>query len=149
MKLMMKASSPHSILDDNSKTRNLLKRFDEINEKYKKILKKAQEDYNGEEILYHFYAGDMSINQYVSNHLMYLYPHKIIFIVYSKGNIANVSLRWEKDIRTPTVNALKHIEGATGGGHENATGARMPLDKIPLFKEKLIEEIEKVKKKSS
>jgi nanoRNase/pAp phosphatase (c-di-AMP/oligoRNAs hydrolase) len=76
---------------------------------------------------------------------MYEFPKKIIIVVYTKGNIANVSLRWDKDIRVPTVNAVKGIEGATGGGHEHACGARVPLDKLDFFKEKLLEEIKKIK----
>jgi single-stranded DNA-specific DHH superfamily exonuclease len=146
MRFLMKVKNPHEIIDENSHTRSFLKRFKEINEKYKRILAKAEGAYNGGEILYFSYSGDMSINQYIANELMYYHPHKIIFVVYATGNLANVSLRWDRDIRTPTVNALKHIEGATGGGHENSTGARMPKDKVDFFKEKLIEEIEKIKK---
>lgn len=147
MKFLMNAKGPHDILEDSHKTKSFLKRFKDINEKYKRILKNAEDAYTGGDLLFFSYSGDMSINQYVANELMYNHPHKIILIVYSRGNIANLSLRWDKDIRTPTVNALKDIEGATGGGHEHATGARMAKDKLDIFKERLLEEVEKIRKK--
>lgn len=144
MKFLMNAHSPSDLLEESSKTKSFLKRFNEINEKYQKILKKAEGCLLGD-VLWFSYAGEMSINQYVANELMYKYPGKVIVVGYARGNVSNLSLRWNKDIRTPTVNALVDIEGATGGGHEHATGARMPTDKIEIFKKKLFEEIEKVK----
>ena len=144
MKYMMKINNPWDILEESAKTKQILYRFNEINEKYEKILEKARENID-ENLLYFTYSGDMSISQYVSNKLMYEFPNKVIVIVYTKGNIANVSLRWSKDIRVPVVNTVKEIEGATGGGHEHACGARVPLDKLEFFKEKLLEEIKKIK----
>jgi len=146
MKFLMKAQSPNDLLEENSKTKSFLNRFREINEKYQKILKKAQEHVKGD-LIWFTYAGDLSINQYIANELFYKYPHKIIVLAYTKSSMANLSLRWEKDIRTATVNAIKYLDGATGGGHEHATGARMDRDKLDLFKEKLLEEIEKIKNK--
>jgi single-stranded DNA-specific DHH superfamily exonuclease len=146
MKFLMNASSASDILEENSKTKPILKRFNDLNEKYRRILKKADGCLKGNYLIYS-YSGDLSINQYVANELMYMHPHKIIMVIYSKGNLSNVSLRWDKDIRTPTVYAVSKIEGATGGGHENSTGARVPTDKLEDFKKILIQEIEKVKKK--
>lgn len=145
MKFLMKAGSPTDLTEENPKTKSFLKRFKEINEKYQKIVKSARENVSGE-LLWFTYAGDLSINQYVANELFYRYPHKVIVLAYTKSSIVNLSLRWEKDIRTATVNAIAQIEGATGGGHEHATGARVSKDKLDFFKEKLLEEIEKIKK---
>lgn len=145
MKFLMNAHSPYDLMAENAKTKSFLKRFNEINEKYQKILKKAEDSILGD-ILWFHYSGEMSINQYVANELMYKHPNKVIVVVYSRGNISNFSLRWNKDIRTPTVNAIKDIDGATGGGHEHSTGARLPTDKLEIFKQRLLEEIKKIKK---
>lgn len=146
MKFLIKVSNPGELLEENEKTRAFFKRFNEINEKYQRLMKKAEEDTGGD-ILFFSYSGDISISQYVADELMYKYPGKVIVVIYSKGNIANISLRWDRDIRTPLVEVIKNIEGSRGGGHENSSGARIPSDKIPEFKENLSKEIEKIRKK--
>jgi len=144
-KFFMKVQGAHDIIEEGPKTRTMLKRFEEINEKYQKILKKAEESVAGD-VLFFNYTGDLSISQYVSNEIFYRYPDKLVIVVYTKGNISNVSLRWKNDIRTPLVKVLSEIEGASGGGHEHSCGARMPADKVNDFKKILLEEIEKIKK---
>ena len=139
-KFLISAKNAEDILEENAKTKVFLSRYEEINKKYKVILKKS-EDHITKDMIFFGYSGDLSINQYVSNELFYRHPDKVIVTVYSKGSMANLSLRWKGDIRTATVNAIKDIEGATGGGHEHATGARMPTDKLPLFRENLEREI--------
>jgi single-stranded DNA-specific DHH superfamily exonuclease len=148
MKLMMNAKGPHDLIDENPKTKSFLKRFEEVDEKYQRILKKAEECVEKDMIFFR-YSGDMSINQYVANELLYHNPKKVVVVVYAKSSIANVSLRWDGDIRLATVNAIKDIEGATGGGHEHASGARVPVDKLDLFKENLLQEIEQIRKKKN
>jgi len=143
MKMLMGAKNLQDVSAENPKAKSFFKRFEEIDEKYQKILKKAEENVEGNLIFFN-YSGDLSINQYLANELVYKYPKKIVVAVYKKGNIANLSLRWQEgDIRTATVNAIKDIEGATGGGHEHATGARMPVDSVEKFKENLTREIER------
>jgi single-stranded DNA-specific DHH superfamily exonuclease len=144
-RFFMNATSPHDIFEESKKTKIMLKRFEDINEKYQRILKKAEESVSGD-ILFFNYSGDLSISQYVANELLYRHPKKVIIVVYTRGNISNLSLRWEKDIRVPVVNAVASITGASGGGHEHASGARMTSDKVEDFKKKLLEEIEKIKK---
>ncbi|MEM4271091.1 MAG: DHHA1 domain-containing protein [Candidatus Pacearchaeota archaeon] len=145
IRFLMKCNHPRDILEENGKTRTFLKRFNEINKKYQAIIKKAEE-HAKEEILFFTYSGDLSINQYISNYLFYKYPEKIIVCIYIKGNIANLSTRWKGDIRTAVVNAIKGIEGASGGGHEHAAGGRIPADAVQKFKENLLKEIERLKK---
>lgn len=147
IRFLMKANQPSDILGENHHTKTFLRRYEEINEKYQRILKKAESQIDGD-LLFFTYSGDMSISQYTANELIYRHPDKIIVVAYNKGSMANVSLRWNKDIRIVTVNAVSQIEGASGGGgHEHTTGARIPSDKLNEFKEILIREIEKTKKK--
>ena len=147
-RFLIQANDANDILEENVKTKIFLKRYEEINKKYQVILKKSEEHIT-KEMVFFTYSGDLSINQYVSNELFYRHPDKVIVTIYTKGNIANLSLRWRGDIRTATVNAIKDIEVASGGGHEHATGARMPADKLQEFKEKLLKEIDKIKSKKS
>ncbi len=146
-RLLINAKNPYELLEENSKTKSLLKRFNEINEKYQKIIKKSEE-FVEKDMIFFNYAGDLSISQYAANELFYKYPHKVIVVVYTKGDVSNISLRWEKNIRTATINAIKNIDGASGGGHEHATGARVPADKLLFFKERLFGEIKRIEEES-
>ncbi|MDP1729163.1 MAG: DHH family phosphoesterase, partial [archaeon] len=143
MKFLINVKNPNDIFEETSKKKVLFKRYKFIDEKYQKIMRKAEENIEGD-ILFFTYSGDMSISQYVANELSYKYPHKAIVVVYTKGNVSNISLRWEKDIRLATVNAIKDIEGSSGGGHEHASGARLPADKLEVFRENLFKEIKKL-----
>jgi nanoRNase/pAp phosphatase (c-di-AMP/oligoRNAs hydrolase) len=145
MKFLLKTQNPNDILEENPKTRIFLKRFEEINEKYQKLLNKVEHSIKGN-VLFFNYAGDLSISQYTANQLFYKHPDKAIVVAYTKGNMSNVSLRWKDDIRTVTINALKGIEGATGGGHEHSCGARIPSDRLQEFKDNVLKEIEKINK---
>jgi len=142
-RFFMNATSAHDVFEESKKSKIMLNRFEEINEKYQKILKKAEESISGD-VLFFNYGGDLSISQYVANELFYKNPKKIIMVAYTRGNISNISLRWEKDIRVAVVNAVAGIEGASGGGHEHASGARMTSDKVEEFKKRLLEEVGKV-----
>lgn len=146
LKFLMKANQPSDILGENHHTKIFLKRYEEINEKYQKLLKMAESQVEGD-LIFFTYAGDLSISQYTANELMYRYPDKLVVVAYTKGNSSNISLRWNKDIRTITLKLVAEIEGSSGGGgHEHTTGVRIPADKLKEFKEKLIREMRNAKK---
>jgi single-stranded DNA-specific DHH superfamily exonuclease len=137
MKFMMKAKGPMDILEENTETKQILKRYNEINLKYQKILKKAREIV-GDKMIYFQYSGGLSLSANLANQLSHEFPKKIIIVIYLSTDIANISLRGrEIDIRKITLEAIKDIPGAIGGGHEHATGARMPVSSLPLFRERI------------
>jgi single-stranded DNA-specific DHH superfamily exonuclease len=138
MKFMVKVNGPMDILEENLKTKQILKRHDEINSKYQLLMKKAREQVD-EKLIYFQYGGTLSLSGNLSNQLIYEFPDKIIVVVYIKGDVANISLRGGKDIRKLTLESIEGISGATGGGHKNATGAKMSVSDLPKFKEKVEE----------
>ena len=73
----------------------------------------------------------------MANQLSYEFPDKVIIVVYFRGDVANISLRGKGDIIGITLKAIKGIDGATGGGHENATGAKISVSDLPKFKERI------------
>ncbi|MEM4230801.1 MAG: DHH family phosphoesterase [Candidatus Pacearchaeota archaeon] len=144
IKFLSKVKTPSEILENSNHT--MILRFEKINKKYQKLLEKAKK-FAKNKLLYFQYGGDLSISADISNELIYLYPEKIIVVVYIKGNQANISLRGN-NVREITLKAIEGIEGATGGGHKDATGAKMSVEQLPIFKEKiekLIEERESLK----
>ncbi len=137
MRFMMKVKGPMDVLEENSKTKQILKRYNEINKKYQAILKKARQCV-GEKMIYFQYGGDLSLTSNLSNQLSYEFPKKIIIAIYVNKNIANISIRGKfVDVREMTLKAIKGIEGARGGGHEHATGARMSVSDLVVFKKRI------------
>ncbi len=132
LRLMIKSKSPYDILNECSANRPVLRRFCEINSKYKTYMEKARQSAK-EKYVYFQYAGEYSLNANLANQLKFEFPKKTIIICYLKSGQANFSIRAD-NARDITLKAIKDIEGATGGGHEKATGAQVPVDKIEDFK---------------
>jgi nanoRNase/pAp phosphatase (c-di-AMP/oligoRNAs hydrolase) len=78
----------------------------------------------------------MSVSSDLSNELSYKFPDKVIVVVYLIGAKANISSRG-KNIREKILKAIEDLEDATGGGHEDAVGARIKVADLEKFKENL------------
>jgi len=143
LKFMMKAKGPMDVLEENFNTKQILKRYNEINSKYQKLIEKAREGV-GEKMIYFQYGGGLSLSGNLANQLIYEFPKKVIVVVYIKGELANISMRGSfVDVRDITLKSIAGLESATAGGHEHATGARMDIDDLEIFKKKFEELVEK------
>ncbi|MBT4165422.1 hypothetical protein HOE04_00095 [archaeon] len=142
LKFMMKARGPLDILDESSGTKQLLKRFEEINSKYQDLILRARESVEGD-LLYFQYSGNLSLSSNISNQLMYEFPDKVIVVVYINKEIGNISLRGPGNVLKLTLDVIEGIDGATGGGHEKATGAKMVVGELAGFKVAVEKAVEK------
>jgi single-stranded DNA-specific DHH superfamily exonuclease len=133
MKLLLKVQSPHEILQESGNP--MLARFEKVDKKYKQLVEKAKQ-FAKDKFLFFQYGGDLSLSADISNELCYLYPDKTIIVAYIKGSRVNVSVRG-KHARELTLKALEGLEGATGGGHKEATGAKMTVEQLPIFRERI------------
>ena len=139
IKFLEKAKSPYDVLEENPKTKLMHIRFNELLKKENKLLKRAkQEAMRSEKIVFFQYSGDTGMSANLSNRLSYLFPKKIIVVIRIIGIKANLSLRG-RNIREKVLEIIKNIEGATGGGHEDAVGVQMNKDHLEDFKKRLIE----------
>lgn len=134
---LLKAEFPSQVLEENSKTHSFLQKYESIDNTINKLVKKAEKEIEGN-FLFFTYGGDTSLSQHLSNQLMYLHPELMIVVGYRTGGIVKFSLRWFKDVRTLTLKAIKEIPGASGGGHEHATGAQMSEIYVEKFKENIL-----------
>ena len=75
----------------------------------------------------------------LSNQLYFENPDKQIIVVFKRPEKINLSIRG-KDAQIITKKILDAIEGSTGGGHEEATGAMIPPTELENF-EKIIKEL--------
>jgi nanoRNase/pAp phosphatase (c-di-AMP/oligoRNAs hydrolase) len=99
------------------------------------LLAKAREHAKGK-LLYFQYGGDMSMSSNLANQLKYEFFDKFVVVIYVKEGSANISVRGD-GARGIVLEAINEIEGATGGGHENACGAKIPSSFVELFKERI------------
>ena len=142
LKFLIKVKSPHEIVEENTNNYSIHKRFNEINKKYIKLLERAIEEENYGKLLFFQYSGDLSISSDLANELSYKYPEKIVVVVYITGIKANISVRG-KNVREIVLKSLENIEGATGGGHKDAVGAKLKVEDVEKFRKNLNELIEK------
>lgn len=140
LRFLISVKGPYDILDEE-KAQNILYRFKQVDSKYTKLIEKARKFSKGS-VLFFQYGGELSLSADISNELFFLFPNKVIAVAYIKGAKANVSLRWKKDIRRITLEAIKNLEDATGGGHEHATGVQVSVEDLPKFKENLMKLVE-------
>ena len=140
---MSKAKGPMDILEENSTTRHILRRYMELNTKYQAILKKARDQFQ-EKMIFFRYSGDVSLSSNLANQISYEFPNKVIVVAYVNSSFANLSIRGNLvDVREMTLKAVEQLEGARGGGNKHATGARVNTDDLDKFKaifEEMIEE---------
>jgi len=136
LKFLMKVKGPRDILEENNETNQLHKRFNEINSRYQLLIEKARTQVKNN-LVYFQYGGVISLSSNISNQLIYEHPNKVIVVVYINSDIANISIRGKINVLKLTENAISEIDGATGGGHEHATGAKMSVSDLPLFKERI------------
>jgi len=134
IKYLIKLKNPREILIDDSKN-HLLFRFNQVDKKYQKLMEKARNFVRGK-LVYFQYGGDLSLSGEISNELLYKFPGKVVVVAYIKGTKVNISIRG-KNAKEITLKAIENLEGATGGGHIEATGAKVNLEDLPKFKERI------------
>ncbi|GIU68366.1 MAG: hypothetical protein KatS3mg001_216 [Candidatus Pacearchaeota archaeon] len=140
IEFLINCKSPYEILNENQENKKIHKRFSEVYKKYEKLLLKAKSQVNKEKLLFFKYSGELSISGHLSNELIYNYPDKIVLVAYIKGLKTNISMRGKKSLKI-LLESIKGIEGASGGGHEEAVGGQIPTNKLDEFKENLIKTI--------
>jgi single-stranded DNA-specific DHH superfamily exonuclease len=137
MKFLMKANTPYEVLEDSPLNHTMHYRFEQIDKTYQKLLNKAIKigEKSGE-LLFFQYGGELSISSDLSNHLIYQFPNKVVAVIYVNGMKASISVRG-KNIREKVIEVLNGLNGATGGGHEDAVGGQMRADDVDSFKVRL------------
>ena len=125
---LVNCRNPEEVLSETKENKAFRDKYEEIKKKYKSLVEKARENVSGK-LIYFEYGGELSISSEVSNELYFEFPEKYIIVAYKKGGISNLSLRGNK-IRNILEKVLKNFEGATGGGHEDAVGARIKVEDL-------------------
>ncbi|MEM1535655.1 MAG: DHHA1 domain-containing protein [Candidatus Pacearchaeota archaeon] len=135
--VLINVKSYSELLEENQKTKNIYRRFKEINRKYEKILERAKKSAKLGRLIFFKYSGPLSLSSELANELFYCYQDKVVVVAYLKGTKANVSIRGLIDVRDLTAKALKGFD-ATFGGHKNACGATINIEDLNKFKNNLL-----------
>ena len=137
---LINCRSPVDIFSEVENNSNFRRRYSEIRAKYDAIMSKVDESHIFGNLIFFDYSVDLSISAEIANELCYKYPEKYIAVAYIKGGISNISLRGKK-IKKILEKIISKFDGATGGGHEDAAGARLKADDLARFREAIEKEI--------
>ncbi len=139
LRFLRGAKSPYEVLKESQKNKTMHHRFEQINTKFKKLLRNAIEiGKQSNKVLFFKFGGEISMVADLSNQLIHLFPKKIIIVAYVSGLKVNISMRGLQ-ARDLLLKAIKGLENATGGGHKYAVGARVMVKDLDKFKENIEE----------
>lgn len=119
----------------------VLKIYNEVNEKYQKLLwhaRQAAEKCKGEKVVEFICPSDKdSFTKDIANRLLYENSDKVIVIGRERAGEMKLSMRAKNFILPPILEkALNGLQGF-GGGHEHACGASVKKQDYPEFMERL------------
>lgn len=136
IKFLMKAKNIYDVLEENKFTKQLHFRYNKLMKVYDKIMKKAEASVTSKKLLFFSYSGETSMSSEIANGLYFNHKTKFIVVAFIKPDKINVSIRG-KNAKQIIQKAIEDIENASGGGHEEACGAQIPVDKLEEFKDRL------------
>jgi len=136
-KYLFKATTPYDLLEENNYTRQFHKRANQLEEFFQKQIQKAESQIDENSPLVFFtYSGNTSMSSEISNRLAFNHKDKLIIVAFLRPEKANISIRGKNALKI-TETAIEGILGATGGGHEEATGAMVPISDFGRFKDNI------------
>jgi single-stranded DNA-specific DHH superfamily exonuclease len=136
IRFFVNAKNPYEVVQESSENSSMYKRFEKIDAKLDKFVRKAKEEFDGGKILFFVYSGETSMSADIANRLSYELKDKIIVVSYVRGARVNVSVRG-KGVRTIVAKAIEDLNLATSGGHEDAVGAQMDVNQLDIFRKNL------------
>lgn len=137
---LIKCQGPAEMFLEIDSSSSFGKQHDLIRGKYVKLLERAEKEISAKGPIFFKYGGDLSISSDLSNELSYKYPGRTIMIAFNNGMFYNFSIRGKK-VREILEKILPEFDGATGGGHDNAVGARIKTEDLERFKKEFEERI--------
>ena len=136
---LISARGPGDVFLESTGNREFRKKYYELKKKFDALMDRAKESIYGN-LVFFDYAGETSVTADLSNMLSHKHPDKYVVIAHRKNGMTSLSMRGE-GIKTVLERILEKFENASGGGHENAVGARISTEDLKRFKEELEKDI--------
>ncbi len=143
---LISCQHPREVLSEVPGNYSFRKKYIGVEQKCDGFVKKAASKLHNN-IIFFSYSGDLSISSDISNVLSYRYRDAYIAVAYINGNIVNISLRG-KDVRLILERVLLLVPGS-GGGHDDAVGARVGASDLARFQEVFEQEVARYRGKRS
>jgi len=140
IKFMNSVQTPYEVVEEMNKQNGIFKRYDEIKKKYDKLFSLACEKVKNSKLIFFCYGGSLSISSDLANELSYKFPEKFVVVGYKTSNKVNISARG-KNAKNIILSAISNLENSTGGGHEEAVGAKILSKDLDIFKKKILENL--------
>lgn len=131
--------NPGEVLGEIETNKEFRKTYEKHKKKYLQLIKEGEEEKKGK-LLFFSYSGETSMSSDIANELSYRNPGVFIAVAFLKGGITNISLRG-RNVKRILENIIEKLGNASGGGHEDAVGARIRTEDLRRFEEMLKEEI--------
>lgn len=141
---LLNCKTPGDVFAESAFNVSFKDKYNEIKKKYDSLVNEAIGNLK-DGLIFFSYGGTVSISSDISNKLNYLNPGSYIAVAFLNGNVANVSLRG-KNVKSIFEKILPNMKNMSGGGHNDAVGARMNAGDLDKFKEFLIMEIKNEKR---
>ncbi|MBU0907241.1 MAG: hypothetical protein KKD18_05430 [Nanoarchaeota archaeon] len=137
---LVSCKGPSEVFAEGSSNYSFRKKYLDVRKKYEQLIERAK-NFVGEDILFFEYGGELSISSDLANELFYRNGGKYVVVAYRKGDVSNLSLRG-KNVKKILEKVLKKVDGS-GGGHDDAVGARIRASDLGRFREAFGEVIRK------
>ncbi|MDP2628842.1 MAG: hypothetical protein Q8P15_03010, partial [Nanoarchaeota archaeon] len=134
---LISIKSHSEVFEESGKNYDFRRKYREIKDKYDSLILKARECIDGD-LLFFEYGGTLSISSEISNELNHRFRDKYVVVAYRNQGIVNLSLRGNnvKEV-LEDVFFEEEFEGASGGGHRDAVGARIRSEDLGRFRDVL------------
>lgn len=130
----------HDLLEGVSPdTRQMLEWYSIVEAEFNRILADARANSTrvSPHLVYYRFESNLRIKSLVANYLPRIFKQDVVLVIQGIGPFTYVSVRrgseMAVDLRQLTAIAIGRISGATGGGHPEASAARIPAEKIDAF----------------
>lgn len=138
---LMTCRAPADVLTevpDNAAFRRI---YEVLSARYHSLVAEAAK-YRQDKLLFFSYGGATSMSADLANELGYRFPECTVAVAYVKGGVTNVSLRGAS-VKAVLERILPRLTSASGGGHNEAVGARIQSSELALFRALLEHEVMK------
>ena len=129
---LIDSKGPGDVFSESKENENFRKKYMEVKKKYDSLIKEAKKQIHGK-LLFFSYSGDVSMSSDVANELSYYNKEKIVVVAYKKQGVSNISMRG-KNVKEILDKIISVLDSASGGGHEEAVGARIRTEDLEKFK---------------
>jgi len=136
---LISCRSPADVLAEENGNTSFRKKYEELKKKYDALFAEAKDMKKGK-LLFFDYGGESSMSSELANELSYRNKGSYVAVAYRNGGIANISIRG-KNVKVILSNMIRTFENASGGGHDDAVGARIKVEDLNRFEKELREEV--------